>query len=110
MGEGISGGLQNSMQLAGASNDGVFIVQHIMQEAGLNDPDIREIAIIDGEGQVVAESNIPEDINKVVAEIRSKDYDFGVVFCKMDFPISRILSNDNPNEPPQEADKPRDNR
>lgn len=106
-GMGISQGLQDSMQMAGASNDDIFIVQHIMQEAGLNDLDIREIALVDRNGQIVAESNIPEDINKIVAEIRSRDGDFGVASCKMDFPIIEDTPEDNPNEPPQEADKPK---
>jgi hypothetical protein len=82
----VSGGLQNSVQIAGASNDDVFIVQQIMQEAGVDVPDIRDMAITDRNGQVIAESNIPEDINKFVDEITNRDDKSGLVFCKKEFP------------------------
>ena len=82
----VSGGLQNSVQIAGASNDDVFIVQNIMQEAGVNVPDIRDMAITDRNGQVIAESNTPEDLNKFVDEIRNRDDKSGLVFCKKEFP------------------------
>lgn len=89
-GEDNSNGIRDSVQVAGAYNDDIFIVQHIVQEAGLNDPDIgiiRDIAVIYKEDQLVAQSNIPEDINRVVEEIKDKDYSFGVPFCEMDFPL-----------------------
>jgi hypothetical protein len=98
---GISGGLQNGLQIAGTSNDDVFIVQHMMQEAGLNDPYIRDIVLANRDGQVVGESNIPEDLNKFVDEVRSRDDDFGVVFCNMDFPLIVDGQEDDPNEPPE---------
>ncbi len=84
--EEVSGGLQNSVQIAGASNDDVFIVQNIMQEAGVNLPDIRDMAITDRNGQVIAESNTPEDINKFVDEIINRDDKSGLIFCKKEFP------------------------
>ena len=87
----VSGGLQNSVQIAGASNDNVFIVQNIMQEAGVNLPDIRDMAITDRNGQVIAESNTPEDINKFVDEIINRDDKFDLAFCKMEFPL--IIEN-----------------
>ena len=78
--EGVSGGLQNSVQIAGASNNNVFIVQNIMQEAGVDLPDIRNMAIIVRNGQVIVESNTPEDINKFVDEIRSRSDNSDLVF------------------------------
>jgi hypothetical protein len=84
--EEVSGGLQNSVQIAGASNDGVFIVQNIMQEAGVNLPDIRDMAITDRNGQVITESNTPEDINKFVDEIINRDDESVLASCKMEFP------------------------
>ncbi len=89
-GEDNSNGIREGVQVAGAYNDDIFIVQHIVQEAGANVPDIgniRDIAVIDKEDQLVAQSNIPEDINKVVEEIKNKDDSFGVPFCEMDFPL-----------------------
>ncbi len=105
---GISGGLQDGLQIAGTSNDNVFIVQHIMQEAGLNNPYFRDIVLADRDGQVVGESNIPEDLNKLVDEIRSRDDDFGVVFCNMDFPLMKDELEDKPNGPPEEPDEPKE--
>jgi hypothetical protein len=104
-GDGNSNGILDGVQVAGASNDDVFIVQHIVQEARANDPDIgdiRDIAIINSGNQLVAQSNIPEDLNKVVEEIKNKDYSFGVPFCEMDFPlISEKIDKpaEGPNDP-----------
>jgi hypothetical protein len=89
-GEDNSNSIRDGVQIAGAYNNDIFIVQHIVQEAGANDPDIgniRDIAVINEEDQLVAQSNIPEDINKVVEEIKNKDDNLGVPFCDMDFPL-----------------------
>lgn len=117
-GEDNSNGIQEGVQVAGAYNNDIFIVQHIMQEAGANYPDIgniRDIAVIDKEDQLVAQSNIPEDINKVVEEIKNKDNSLGVPFCNMDFPL--IYENIDvppagPNDPgvpsdPEGSDEPK---
>lgn len=102
----VSPGLQNSIQVAGAPYDDAFIVQHIVQEAGVNDLDISEMAIIDVRGPAVTESNIPEDIIKIVDEIRSRDDDKpGIVFCKMNFPLISERSGDLSNETPEEPDE-----
>jgi hypothetical protein len=106
--KGISNGLQNGLQIAGTSNDNVFIVQNILQEAGLNNPFIREISLLDRDGQVVGYSNIPEDLNKFVEEVRSRDDDFGVVFCEMDFPLITGKLEDDPNAPPDNPDRPKE--
>jgi hypothetical protein len=109
-GEDNSNGIRDGVQVAGASNDNVFIVQHIVQDARANDPDIgniRDIAIINNEDQLVAQSNIPEDINKVVEEIIKKEDSFGVPSCEMDFPL--IYKNlDIPAEGPNDPGVPSD--
>jgi hypothetical protein len=106
--KGISNGLQNGLQIAGTSNDNVFIVQNMLQEAGLNNPFIREIALLDRDDQVVGYSNIPEDLNKFVEEVRSRDDDFGVVFCEMDFPLIIGKLEDDPNAPPDNPGGPKE--
>ena len=97
-----SNGIRDSVQIAGTSNDDVFIVQHIVQEAAAN-ANIRDVAIINENDQIVAQSNIPEDLNKVVDEVRSKGNSFGIVFCKMDFP----LIEEKPEKPPERPDEPK---
>jgi hypothetical protein len=117
-GEDNSNGIRDGVQVAGAYNNDIFIVQHIVQEAGANYPDIgniRDIAVIDKEDQLVAQSNIPEDINKVVEEIKNKDDNLGVPFCEMDFPlIYREIEKPpiEPNDPgvpsdPEGSDEPK---
>lgn len=107
--EEVSGSLQDSVQIAGASNDDVFIVQHIMQEAGVNVPDIRDMAITDRNGQIIAESNIPENINKFVEKIRNRSDKSGLIFCKKEFPkIENMLHV--PNESMVEELRTIDNR
>ena len=111
-GDGKSNGIRDGVQVAGASNDDVFIVQHIVQEARANDPDIgdiRDIAIINSGNQLVAQSNIPEDINKVVEEIKNKDDSLGVPFCDMDFPLiyKKIVTPPVGPSDPEGSDEPK---
>jgi hypothetical protein len=111
-GEDNSNGIRNGVQVAGAPNDDVFIVQHIVQEPGVNDPyigNIRDIAIMNSGNQVVAQSNIPEDINRVVDEVRRRDDNLGMVFCKMDFPSIYEALDKIPEGPvdPEGYDEPK---
>jgi hypothetical protein len=111
-GEDNSNGIRDGVQVAGAYNNDIFIVQHIVQEARANDPDIgniRDIAVINKEDQLVAQSNIPEDINKVVEEIKNKDESLGVPFCDMDFPLihEKIVTPPVGPSDPEGSDEPK---
>ncbi len=101
--EAIPDGLQNSMQLAGAFpiTDDIFIVQHIDQEVGASNPDAGNMIVIYKDDLAAAQSNLPEDINEVIDEIKSRDRGLGIVFCGMDFPIINIEPHE-PDNPPEE--------
>lgn len=96
----ISEGLQNSIQIAGAAADDLFIVQHFVQDVGVTDPDIRNLVIIYQDDRILAQTNNLDDINRIVDDIKSRDSPFGVEFCGTDFPIIDIVPHepDNPSE------------
>ncbi len=103
----VSSGLQNSVQIAGALNNNNFIVQRLVQEAGVDNPDIGNVAIIYRSDQIVAESNVPEDINKFVDEFKSRINNFDIPSCNMEFPLIIEKREDKPDNPPGETDEPR---
>jgi hypothetical protein len=108
MNKGNSNGLQNGVQIAGASESDIFIVQYVDQAAGVNYPDIRNIAVIHQDDRIVVQTNIPEDINRFVDEIKTRNSDSDIASCRMNFPELDIIPY-KPEKPPAEVPKSIDN-
>jgi len=95
-------GVQESIQIADASDNGIFVVQSMVQEAGLNDLDVSYTTIIDQDNRVFLDSNAPADVKKLLDDFKSNYDKIGVVACKIAFPEILIEDREPLVNPPDE--------
>lgn len=89
--------INNCIQLAEALANEIFIVQHMEQDAKLDNLDVLSVAIVDQNNQLFVESNVPENINTVLNDLQKRSDKLGIVFCGMNFPNIDKPNNEHNN-------------
>lgn len=102
----IFDGVQECVQLAGVSDSGIFIVQNVGQEAGLNDPAKMYTVVIDQYNQVSVDSNVPIDVKEILDDLEANYYNLGVVPCEVKFPEIFVKDREQPTNPTNPINPP----
>lgn len=92
--------IQECVQIAKALASDIIVVQHMEQNAKIDDLNIRSVAIIDQNDQIFFDSNIPYDINDAFKDFLEGSDKLDAVLCEMDFPIINKELSDMPDNLP----------